>query len=141
MLGNELKEKRIKSGLTAKDLSKMLEVSESHIKKMEDGIYRINKKSEKKINNILNEEYNLFSTNKTFSRELFLNDMLTGNNVIDDIYINANWLKRLDGKTVYNRGRRKDNRFSKHNERVSKNDKRYVIFDTTLFYCKKEWLI
>lgn len=35
-----------------------------------------------------------------FSKELFLNDKLTGNKVIDDLILNFDWLEQCDGKEV-----------------------------------------
>ena len=35
-----------------------------------------------------------------FSKELFLNEKLTGNKVVDDLILNLSWLDQCDGKEV-----------------------------------------
>ncbi len=141
MLGKELKDKRIKSGLTLNELGKLLECSPTYVDRLENGVYPLTKKLIKRINNVISEEYTLGITNKKFSREKFLKDMLTGNSVIDDIYINANWLKNMDNKPIYTRGSQKDtNSITYKATRVRQAQKQYVILDTNLFYCKEQWL-
>ena len=146
MLSSELRDKRIKSGLTQKDLAILLDISTSSVAHLESGTSKISKDIEKKINKVINDKYTLAVTNKIFSRESFLKSMLTGNKVIDDIYINADWLKKLDKKPVFLRGSQKDYSFQFKGLRVRNTQKQYVTFGNTssndlLFFCKEAWLV
>lgn len=142
MIGSELKNIRISSGLSQAKFSKLLGVNQVTISKFETGALGIPSQLEKIINKMVNTEYKTILTNKVFSRELFLKNMLTGNEVIDDIYINAEWLKSYDNKQVYAKGLRLIVR-SHRNKNIAVGNWKfgYVIIGMgQTFYCKEEWI-
>lgn len=142
MLGSELKNIRISSGLSQAKFAKLLGTKQDKICKIETGSLEISQELENAINKIIDKEYKITLTNKIFSRELFLKDMLTGNEVIDDIYINADWLKAYDNKQVYAKGLRLIVRSHRNKNIAVGNWKfEYVIIGIGQpFYCKEEWI-
>lgn len=142
MLGSELKSIRIKSGLNQKRFSKKLCITQATLSQMENGILEVSPKVEKTLEKNIKKEYTVTNTNKVFSRELFLKDMITGNKLVDDLYLNAGWLKEIDNEPVYIKKIRiiivdnKENEIGLLKEYLS-----YILkINATDFYAKKEWI-
>lgn len=141
MLGKDLKRIRKKLKLTQVKFAKRLGINISYISKMENNIIDIPPKIEKALERNIKKEYNIELTNKMFSRELFLLNMLTGNELIDDLYINAEWLMQLDGKKVS----LKKTRITVENDKKEEigflgEIKEYIIEGNANFYVKRAWV-
>lgn len=157
MLGSELKKIRVKSGYNQIKFAKLLNVSQPTISNLEAGTMTISPAMENKLGIILDKETSTSLTKKIFSRELFLKDMLTGNEVIDEIYINADWLKKLDNSKIHSKGTRLLlNEFDIYKGQIrviescnnakkpvirSWNFRNVILAKGKEFYCKESWLI
>lgn len=152
MKGNELREIRVGLGFSQKDFAKKLEISQPFLCRMEKGSLEVNKKVEKLLENKsiekqleinIKKRTTMKKTNKVFSRQKFLENMLTGNKVIDNLYKEADWIIELDNKPVYLKKKEKlleDNKGNflgilnvnvKHIIKIGK------IYND--FFCKMEW--
>lgn len=141
MLGSELKKIRKRYRLNQKEFAEKLSISQAYLSRMENGILEITPNIIKTLEQRQRKEYTIIKTNKTFSRDLFLKDMLTGNEVIDDIYKNAAWLYKLDGKPISI----KKTKIIILNEKYEKIEvleeiNQYIIEYDKTFYAKKEWI-
>lgn len=141
MIGSELKEIRTYYKLNQFKFAKRLGVTQTDLSRMENDILEITPDIVQILVRNQRREYKIVETDKIFSRDLFLKDMLTGNKVIDDIYINADWLYKLDGKKVYIK-RTKFILLNDKNEEIEvlKGMKQYIIKYNQTFYPKKEWI-
>lgn len=144
MLGSELKKIRKKMQLTQKKFAKKIFTNTSYISKMENGDIPISPKIEKTLEKSIRKEYIITQTNKVFSREKFLLNMLTGNDVVDDILLNAKWLHSLDNQKISSKKTRSFIEDEKcNNLGLLGESKRYIINLNGLkgtFYVKKEWI-
>ena len=147
MLGKELKTIRVKAGYTQSQFAKILGATLEDIFGYEHDFYFIPPHIEEALSKIVNDKRSSILTDKVFSRDLFLKHMLTGNEVIDNIYLEADWLKEYDGKKVYIKAtdtllRRFEN--NKEGEIIKVGIKSQEYFFPTpryaYFICKKEWL-
>ena len=141
MLGSELRAIRLNLGLTQKKFGRFLKLSQSDLSKMELGIFDVPFYIEDMLEKKVDEKYSTSLTNKRFSKELFLKDMLTGNEVVDEIYLNADWLNDIDGKEVYEKSVdiTIENVKTKNRKVVSKICE-YFIEEKKVFYCKPKWI-
>lgn len=141
MLGSELKKIRKKYRLTQKQFAKKLGTTNVYLSRMETGLLEITPNIIKALSEKQKKKYTIIKTDKVFSRDLFLKDMLTGNEVIDDIYINADWLYKLDGKKVSIR-RTEIALLNDKNEEIEvlRGIEQYIIEYNNIFYPKKEWI-
>lgn len=141
MLGSELKEIRLSLGLTQQKFAKILHIRQPVLCEMELGTIEVPFYIEDQLEKTVDKEYSTRLTDKRFSRELFLKDMLTGNEVVDDIYINCDWLNDIDGKKVYEKtiDITIENTRTKNRKVISKLCE-YFIEEKKVFYCKPKWI-
>lgn len=141
MLGSELKKIRKKAQLTQKKFAKKLCINQALLSQMENGKVPVSPKVEKALEKNIRKEYTVLKTNKVFSRDKFLLNMLTGNILIDDLYLNSDWLNTLDNKKVSLRKTKIFVEDDKGNELgVLGVTLEYIIDLNVIFYVKKEWL-
>lgn len=141
MLGSELKKIRKKAQLTQKKFAKKLYINQALLSQMENGDIPVSPKVEKALEKNIRKEYTVLKTNKVFSRDKFLLNMLTGNTLVDDLYLNANWLNDLDNKKVSLKKTKIFIEDDKGNELgVLGVTLEYIIDLNVIFYVKKEWL-
>lgn len=141
MLGSELKEIRLTLGQTQKQFSKRIYVTQAQLSKMEGGIIKVPLFIEEKFIKVIKEEKHKSLTNKKFSKELFLKDMLTGNKVVDDLYINSSWLDIFNDKEVYvnKLDITIENIITKKIKTKSKLLNYFIKADVE-FFCKRKWI-
>lgn len=141
MLGSELRKIRKKMQLTQKKFAKKIYTNTCYISKMESGEIPISPKIEKTLQKNIRKEYTVLKTNKLFSKDKFLLNMLTGNTLVDDLYINSTWLNELNNKEVSLKRTKIFIEDDKGNELgVLGVTLEYIIDLNTIFYVKKEWL-
>lgn len=141
MLGSELKKIRNKMQLTQKKFAKRICVNQGLLSQMENGDIPVSPKVIKALSTVIRKEVTITKTDKVFSRDNFLLNMLTGNIIIDDLYINSQWLKDLDNREVALRETKIFIEDSKGIELgILGTSFEYIIENKPIFYVKKEWL-
>lgn len=147
MLGNEFKKIRIKSGYSQYGFGELLGLTIRGVIECENTPYHIPQQVEEALNKILIKQDSSLQTDKVFSRRLFLKHMLTGNEVIDNLYKEARWLKEIDRKKVFSKAtslliKRLENNKEGKPIRTGVTNQEYFLPNRGYgnFICKKEWL-
>lgn len=147
MLGSEFKKIRIKSGYPQLAFGKLLGSTVKEVREYEDSLFNIPKLVEEALNKRLIRQDSSIQTDKVFSRRLFLKHMLTGNEVVDNIYKEAKWLREINRKPVYSRAatlflKKIENNKEDKPIKVGVSSKEYFIPNRGFgdFICKKEWI-
>lgn len=141
MLGSELKKIRNKMQITQKKFAERLCVNQGLLSQMENGDKPVSSKVIKALSTVVRKEVTITKTDKVFSKTNFLLNMLTGNVIVDDLYINSQWLKDLDNRKVALKETKifiEDNKGTKIG--LLGTSLEYIIENIPVFYVKKEWL-